>query len=177
MSETVAGTSKEITSYFQVLEKPTVHPGFCLVCGSPNRSVVMLKAEVDFADLGYGALLICETCIKEAASRFPDDQPKPQLLSYKTHEEAIRRSREEMADELRDLANRFDGTADSSSVPVYGDIDSVSEQTESENAASTERDISEADRARIKTERDFSKQGSASLPSNSSDGATGFLDL
>lgn len=177
MSETVAGTSGEITSYFQVLERPSVHPGRCLVCGNTQRPVVMLKVEVDYADLGYGALLLCEFCVKEAASRFPDDSPPPRLLSYKTHEEAIRRSREEMADELRDLADRFAGISDDSAVPVYGSSDSVPEQTEPEDPASTERDIPEVDRAAVKTNRNSSKQGSTSLSSDSGDGSGSFLGL
>lgn len=48
---------------FQLLERPTVLPGSCAVCGSVERPVVDFQATVEW----YGAILICTDCILAAA--------------------------------------------------------------------------------------------------------------
>lgn len=53
-----------INGRFQFLDRPSVLPGKCAVCGSVERPVVDFGMQLDF----YGAVLLCVDCIKEAAS-------------------------------------------------------------------------------------------------------------
>lgn len=53
-----------LTSRFTLLPTPVVAPGKCVVCGAVDRPVVDFNATVEF----YGAILLCNICLCEAAS-------------------------------------------------------------------------------------------------------------
>lgn len=53
-----------INGRFQYLERPTVLPGHCAVCGSVERPVIDFGMQLD----GYGAVLICVECLNTAVS-------------------------------------------------------------------------------------------------------------
>lgn len=53
-----------INGRFQYSDRPNVLPGKCAVCGSVERPVIDFGMQLDF----YGAVLLCTTCILEAAS-------------------------------------------------------------------------------------------------------------
>ena len=51
------------SSRFRLLDKPTINPGKCAVCGGVETPVIDFGATVQF----YGAVMICTTCLAEAA--------------------------------------------------------------------------------------------------------------
>ena len=52
-----------VNSRFHLLPLPSITPGKCAVCGSVERPVIDFMLNIDF----YGAVLICTTCMSEAA--------------------------------------------------------------------------------------------------------------
>lgn len=53
-----------LTSRFTLLPTPVVSPGKCAVCGAVDMPVVDFGATIEF----YGAVLLCSSCLCEAAS-------------------------------------------------------------------------------------------------------------
>lgn len=53
-----------LTSRFTLLPTPVVAPGKCAVCGTVDKPVVDFNLTIDF----YGAVLLCDHCLREAAS-------------------------------------------------------------------------------------------------------------
>lgn len=56
---------ENVSSRFKVLERPTLSPGKCAVCGAVDREVVDFGLNV----MRYGAVMLCVTCLREAAGR------------------------------------------------------------------------------------------------------------
>lgn len=52
----------DINGRFRFIERPFPLPGKCAVCGNVQTPVVDFGATVD----GYGAILICQTCVTQA---------------------------------------------------------------------------------------------------------------
>lgn len=51
-----------INSRFQYSQRPQALPGNCAVCGTVERPVLDFGTQID----GYGAVLICDSCIRAA---------------------------------------------------------------------------------------------------------------
>lgn len=172
MSEAVNTQIKgeEIQSKFQVLDKPTIHPGFCICCGSVERPVVDFGIEVDYEALGFGALLLCISCVTQAALRFPENKPQVVTLPVMSEEE-YDRIEKALLDGITVGLGVF-RTAVCTPVPVYGSSDSVPEQTEPKDSASTERDASESGGSDLETDGDNREQGSSGVSGDSGDGAS-----
>lgn len=165
MGETNSGiVGEDRQSYFQVLERPSVHPGHCLICGNTQRRCVQLAPEVDYADLGYGALLLCETCILQAASKFI--QPANPVAC--DHAEEFNRWKQAFLDELRTFITGF--AVNDLALPVWGDRDSVSEQAEPENVPSSESAEPEFSGPTKQTKRDNRSEGPDRLSGDPNDG-------
>lgn len=52
-----------VTSRFRIMDSPIVLPGKCSVCGTVDRPVIDFNTTIPM----YGAILICFSCISEAA--------------------------------------------------------------------------------------------------------------
>lgn len=126
---------EEFSSRFQVLERPTVYPGQCACCGTVDRPVVDFGVEIDFERQGYGALLLCEFCVKQAASKFP--QPV-ESIDYGHSFEVWKK--EYVADVKRRLCGAL-ANIDLDNIPVYGSPDSVPEQAESVHVTVIESEL------------------------------------
>lgn len=57
-------TASPLTSRFQIVERPYVHPGKCCVCGCTDRPCVDIGLDVD----DYGVVYFCIPCLTEAAN-------------------------------------------------------------------------------------------------------------
>lgn len=176
MSEAVNTQIKgeEIQSKFNVLDKPTIHPGFCICCGSVERPVVDFGIEVDYEALGFGALLLCVSCVTQAALRFPENKPQVVALPV-MHEEEYDRIEKALLDGITDGLSVL-RTAVCTPVPVYGSSDSVPEQAEPEDPASTEREPDSDDNSGLKVDGDNREQGTAGVSSDSGDGTSSKSD-
>ena len=62
---TAPSVDENVQSRFKVLERPTLSPGKCAVCGAVDRSVVDFGLNIQY----YGAVMLCVTCLTEAAGR------------------------------------------------------------------------------------------------------------
>lgn len=159
------------SSRFQVLERPTVYPGICICCGSVNRPVVNFGVQIDYEREGYGALLLCEFCCKQAASKFPSE-PVAEADTSDEVRKALEEQKVALHNGLLSYLNAFSDPG--VTVPLYGDDDSVPEQTEPADVTDAQPGLSDESEANgriaIETSSDDSKQGSTSVSSNSSDG-------
>lgn len=179
MSEAVNSEirGEDLQSRFQVMDRPTLHPGICIVCGSAQRPVIVLDPEVDFADLGFGALMLCSQCITQAASKFP--APETSTISLEDHKANISGVGKMIADELLqyvdDLNRRFG--SDYFAQPVYGSADSPSESPEPADVTDTKpelRDESEtSDGSDLEASDNAEHERSAGVPGSSNDGPLG----
>lgn len=162
---------EDFSSRFQVLERPTVYPGQCACCGSVNRPVVDFGVEIDFEREGYGALLLCEYCVRQAASKFPEEpvaESEDMVL-----ERALADQKRALYDGLLGYLNTFDPRG--AVIPIYGSADSVSEQTESDYVQDIIPELREEsespDGDNLEASSDDSGEGPPRVSSNSSDGA------
>lgn len=71
---TAPSVPNNVTSRFSVLERPTLSPGKCAVCGAVDREVVSFGLNIQ----RYGAIMLCVTCVCEAADRV--GMVRPELL-------------------------------------------------------------------------------------------------
>lgn len=163
---------EDTSSRFVVLESPTPFPGCCVVCGAVDRPVVDFGADIDWEDRGVGRALFCKYCIKQAASKFPDDKPTdPDIISYKAHREALTRSREEIAGELRDLADRFSvGSDPVPHAPAYGTPVPAAESPDLINDSAPQQYEPEVSGSNLEADGSVSVEGSSGVSSDSDDG-------
>jgi hypothetical protein len=169
--------AEETSSRFVVLETPSPYPGCCCVCGAVDRPVVDFGVDIDWEHQGVGRALFCVFCIKQAASKFPDDKPTdPDVITYKAHREALTRTREEIAGELRDLADRFNsGSPAIPLVPTYGSFVPASEPTDVGDGKESESDEPESSGVSVEADEPVVDEGSDELSSSSDDGSSGLF--
>lgn len=164
---------EDIQSRFTVLERPSGNPGSCLVCGSVDRPVVDFGVEVDFENTGYGRAYFCVTCIKQAASKFPDSE---------IEDSTQRRIDAAVADAKIELSNGIVNliTAFSPSLNVHSDdgVSVVAEQEPNQNDSSDPSDDSDANGqlpgSADEAGSDDSGEGPVSVPSHRVDGGFSF---
>lgn len=75
---TAPSVDENVTSRFKVLETPNPSPGHCAVCGAVDRPVVDFGLNLQ----RYGAVMLCEFCVCEAAERF--GMVRPETLEENT---------------------------------------------------------------------------------------------
>lgn len=75
---TVPSEAENVVSRFKVLERPTLSPGKCAVCGAVHRPVVDFGLNL----MRYGAVMLCEDCVCEAAERV--GMVRPEKLAANT---------------------------------------------------------------------------------------------
>ena len=63
---TVPSVAENVASRFKLYERPVLSPGKCAVCGSVHRAVLDFGLNL----ARYGAVMLCEDCVCEAAERF-----------------------------------------------------------------------------------------------------------
>lgn len=155
---------EEVQSKFTVLEKPTLHPGHCICCGAVDRPVLEFGVDVDFDHLGYGRLMLCVTCIKQAASKFPDDKIQPRVMAV-----------DEWNSWKQELLDELTGVITANQLPPGILLDtSISEQTESGDTQDTKRDESESSGPIVETNSTNSFEGATGVSGNTGDGDTPF---
>ena len=156
------------TSRFQVLERPTSHPGKCRCCGSADRRVV------DFgADDEEGTIYLCVVCVTEASMRFGTVAPIDDFNKVLSESTKILQENEkagEYANELlADISfatgrffNRVRGLADPEGTETSSPDSSDSGDSNSENSG-------DAEPADNKDSKPASKSRSPRLSAASSD--------
>lgn len=164
-----------MSSRFQMLERPTIYPGACACCGAVDRPVVYFGVQIEYEREGYGALLLCVFCCKQAASKFPDPADKAKdLITREQHERQLSEFKRELTEDVSEFISAYvSGVAAASA--LYGSPDSVPEQTESTD---TTNDVPELQResesisgSAVQESGTLSVEGPASVPSNSSNGS------
>lgn len=173
--ETIQGQPGEnFNSRFTLLDMPSQHPGCCIVCGAVDRPVVDFGADIDWEHKGVGRAYFCEYCIRQAASKFPEEpvDPNETVVSRVWHEQQLQEQKENLYDGLLDYLNRFDSR--NSVVPIYGNDDSVPEQAESENDRESESDVPAVSGFNPETDKSTSVEGSFGVSGDSSDGSFEF---
>ena len=77
------------TSRFKILERPFRSPGKCSCCGAVDRPVV----DFGFNLNRYGAVMLCVTCVSEAAERIgmvrPEDHEAEKLQTGQSVEDYL----------------------------------------------------------------------------------------
>lgn len=63
---TVPSVAENVASRFKLMDRPHLSPGKCAVCGSVHRAVLDFGLNL----ARYGAVMLCEDCVCEAAERF-----------------------------------------------------------------------------------------------------------
>jgi hypothetical protein len=155
---------EDIQSRFIVYERPHALPGKCCVCGASDRPVVDFGRDIEW-DNGYGRAYFCVTCIKQAASKFPDPVKENDHDLMVRHVELWKK---DYVDELRTrILECIPGPAD---IPVDGTSNPVPEQTEPDDTTDPEPDKPEFSGISDETDQPTSEQGTSGVPSFSSVG-------
>jgi hypothetical protein len=158
---------EEVQSRFTVYERPVANPGKCIVCGAVDRPVVDFGVDIEWADMGFGRAFFCVTCIKQAASKFPDDEIGPQVMAV-----------DEWNSWKQELLNELAGVITANQLPPNIVLaDAALEQTDTEHTQGIEPDESGSGEAGRETDESNSVEKSAGVSSPSGRGPFAELNL
>lgn len=163
-------TESQINGRFRVLERPSVAPGKCGVCGAVDKPVIDFGFDLDY----YGVVYFCIECICEAASLLgmvPNNELVTAQLVQQDLADRLETSGElinEYVNRINDLHDEFTRRLSGESIPSSEEPAEVSADV-SGNAPTEPGPVDTDSEQKPRTSR---KQRSISVPSDSSDGST-----
>lgn len=97
---------RDINGRFRFYGPPFPLPGKCAVCGNVRTPVIDFGASVD----GFGAILICQTCVEEAFNTLVkhDAVVVPQTVPAEVYEQQIFNLKEALDATVGNLRSLFD---------------------------------------------------------------------